>query len=320
MTRPNTFLVGAPKCGTTSIANYLASHPDVFFSRPKEVNYFNADHSALHQRAFHAGRSIDSDDAYLELFRNAPAGQRIVAEGSVWYLASSVAVPAIMRFNPEARLIVMLRNPIDMAPSLHAQQLLFFNEDEPDLARAWELQDARRRGVGLPRRCLEPQFLQYREMCSTGRQVERLLAVVPRSQCHLVVFDDLVADPARVWAELLGFLGLDHDGRTLFPSSSERRTHRIAWLNRLLLGRGPAPIVRSAEAVKRALGVETLGVRMLLVRFNLRQVRKAPIDPELLGALRRELDGEIRILEGVLGRDLRHWRSTVPGPAGARSQ
>lgn len=113
MRRPNTFIVGAPKCGTTALSTYLSEHREVFLSDPKEPNYFCSD---LPER-----QVVSQMEDYLTLFEGALDGHSVVMEASTWYLVSRVAVANIMEFEPRARLIVMVRNPIDLVHSLHWQ-------------------------------------------------------------------------------------------------------------------------------------------------------------------------------------------------------
>src|SRR3990167_9603139 len=105
--KPNFFILGAPRCGTTSLSTYLREHPNVFFSFPKEVNFFSSD--------IYSSTLCSDISSYLKLFSNSEEIHLAVGEGSVFYLASNCAVPSILQFNPQAKFIVMVRNPVDMA-------------------------------------------------------------------------------------------------------------------------------------------------------------------------------------------------------------
>jgi hypothetical protein len=87
--RPNFFIVGAPKCGTTSLSEYLRSHPNVFMSSPKEPHFFATD---LYPRN---PEGIDSVAAYLQLFTDARDQHQVVGEASASYMFSDAAIPAI---------------------------------------------------------------------------------------------------------------------------------------------------------------------------------------------------------------------------------
>ena len=94
MRQPNLFIIGAPKCATSSLATYLAEHPAVFLSTPKEPFFWSEDYPELRNRF-----GMNSLDAYMKLFEPAD-GESIIAEGSTNYLRSEVAVRNIMEFNP----------------------------------------------------------------------------------------------------------------------------------------------------------------------------------------------------------------------------
>ncbi|MFO7878451.1 MAG: sulfotransferase, partial [Bacteroidales bacterium] len=135
--KPEFFLIGAPKCGTSSLARYLDSHPDVHFSYPKEPNYFNTDFSKK-QRMF------TDETLYLNQCFHKAADKNIAGEGSVWYLYSKEAVPNILKFQPDAKFIVMLRNPVDVAYAMHSTHLRNkVNENVDDFKKAWDLQEIR---------------------------------------------------------------------------------------------------------------------------------------------------------------------------------
>src|SRR5687767_6541194 len=126
MTRPNFFIPGAPKCGTSSLHDYLAQHPDVFMSEDmKEPGFFNPD------LRVNLVRRAATEQKYLSLFKDA-AGKRRVGESSTWYMLSSVAAQLINSFDPASKAILMLRNPVDAMYSLHGQLLWSCNEDITD--------------------------------------------------------------------------------------------------------------------------------------------------------------------------------------------
>src|SRR5436190_21521408 len=111
MKTPNFFIVGAPKCGTTAMYEFLKQHPQIFMTR-KEVDFFGSD--------LYMKERIRDESAYLQLFAAATDEFR-VGEGSVWYLYSKRAAAEIKRFVSDARIIIQLRDPTDMIYSLHSE-------------------------------------------------------------------------------------------------------------------------------------------------------------------------------------------------------
>jgi hypothetical protein len=92
MRKPNFFILGAPKCGTTSLWSWLRAHQDIFMSYVKEPNFFNSDDNL----------GISNLTDYEELFRGASVSHAAVGEASVWYLSSAVAIQNILQYQPEA--------------------------------------------------------------------------------------------------------------------------------------------------------------------------------------------------------------------------
>lgn len=302
--RPDFFIIGAPKCGTTALAQYLREHPSICFSDNKEPYYFCSDFPGI-QNCF-------SDREYLKKeFSHASPQHKAVGEGSVWYLYSQAAVPEILRFNPHARFIVMLRNPVDMLQSLHAQFLYSREEDTDDFTTAWYLQEERSKGRCIPRLCRQAEFLQYRKVASYGEQLERLFVQVPRASVHVILFEDFVTNPELVYRETLQFLGAEYDGRTNFPKVNTRKTYRFRTLTRLS-HRPPRAAIALASALKRLRGGRPLGVSRLLVRagetLNVRAYQTPPLEPQAAATIAHALSDDILTLEDLLKRDLTHWR------------
>lgn len=299
---PTLFLVGAPKCGTSALAEYLSTHPNVLFSEPKEPHYFAFD--------FPRHRAVPDRQAYLELFARATPEQTVLGEGSVWYLFSREAILRIREFNPDARLIVMLRNPADLVYSLHATHLRTTDEDEPDFQRAWDLQPQRAQGKHLPRNCRTPELLQYFRAGSMGEQVERLLRVFPREQVMFILFDDFRKHTAEVYRQALAFLGLPDDGRVEFPVVNANQVRHSQWVAALLVN-PPGWLRKFWRFSKRYLG----GAEQCVHRFlrwaylaNATEKPRAPMSPELRARIIEAFATDIRKLGELIGRDLSHWK------------
>jgi len=150
---PNFFIIGAPKTGTTALSEYLKDHPNIFFCPVKEPHFFDLDTSK---------RLKLNLQTYLSLFAEAdPALHQAVGEGSTGYLFSKVAVSEILKFNPNSKFIVMLRNPVDLVQSWHSEMYYEGVEDVVDFEKAWKLEQERRQGRNIPKSCWEPKKLFY---------------------------------------------------------------------------------------------------------------------------------------------------------------
>jgi len=201
---PDVYLIGAPKAGTTSLARWLSTHPDVYVSVPKEPFYWASDYPKLREHYGFANLA-----AYEALFANAAAAQaRHRVEGSTIYIYSETAVPDIEAALDSARFVLTLRNPVDLLVSYHRTQLVALNESEPDFATAWHRSLAGQLPGTDP---LDSKLLDYPRIGAIGAAVSRLLSVVPRGRVHVIDFDSLRTDPGRVWSQLTSFLDIDEN-------------------------------------------------------------------------------------------------------------
>ncbi len=178
---PDFFIVGAPKCGTTAMTDYLGQHPEIGMCAQKETQHFATDlYPRFEIRSRHEWLT---QDEYMKLFEGAQNRKRL-GEASVWYLYSSAAPREINEFSPAADIIVMLRNPLQALPSLHSQFVFMGIEPVEDFERALDLDEERERGRST--KGLSAALLQV------GRPVLRAAEAVPRrvwprqgSRCHL---------------------------------------------------------------------------------------------------------------------------------------
>jgi len=293
---PNFFILGAPKCGTTALASYLRENPSIFMCEPKEPNYFDED----------SFKRLPYDrESYLALFKDAdPSKHLAVGEASTGYLHSKVAVPAILRFNPAARFIVMLRDPIQMVQALHSEQLYWAIEDIRDFEQAWRASPERERGERIPSSCHQPEKLLYPGWGLLGRQVGTLLSLVDRSRVHFVLFDDLTSDTAAAYGAVLRFLGVPPDGRTDFRAARENQRIRSPLLHRTL-----QLLSREVSYLKRRLGIQAkaFGLLPALRALTAEPGKRDPLRPAFKAELADLFREDVRELSHSIGRDLSKW-------------
>jgi Sulfotransferase domain len=297
--KPNFFIVGAPKCGTTALYEYLRHHPNIFMSEVKEPHYFAKDLGTYPR--------IKTLEDYTRLFAASTEQHTRVGEASVYYLRSSVALANIHDFNPQAKIIAMFRNPVEMVHSMHSQLLYWSEEIEPDFETAWRFQERRRLGLDIPPRSRGAFLLQYYDVGRFGTQTERMLASFPRSQVKLILYDEFTASPARAYGEVVEFLGIPHDGRTEFPRINENKRARVAWL-RQFYRKPPAMLHGVVRTLKQAIGDAGLvAVKKRLVQMNTVRERRPPLSPDFRAELVEAFREEVALLSRLMDRDLSHW-------------
>jgi hypothetical protein len=291
MIKPNFFILGAPKCGTTSLAAWLSEHPNIYLPSTKEPHFFNTDHR----------RSLSLPQSYERLFAAAGEQHSAVGEASVWYLYSSEAVKNILNYSPDAKFVVMLRNPVDMAPSLHEELVFTGREDVADFAEAWNLQEPRRNGRQLPVMVWEPKFVQYGDLCSLGMQVQRLLDVVSLERVKFLLLEDVAREPGAAYRSVLQFLGVSDDNRQDFRVHNQAKTRK--W-------RGLVAVAWAASTVKSALGIERgLGIWKRIDAMNRVERPRPPPADDMRQILKDYFATDVALLQKLIGRDLRHWQA-----------
>lgn len=299
MSRPNFFIIGALKCGSTSLYRWLSAHPNIYMSPKKEPHFYSSDLSYTNPL---------TQDEYDGLFRGADNRHRAVGEASVEYVFSEVAIPRIETEYDGARYVVLIRNPVDMAYSLHEERVFCRDEHVGDFREAWRLSPQRREGDMVSRACREPRLLDYQSICRLGEQLERLFSIVPRDRVLVLVLDDFREDPRREYLKVLEFLGVPDDGRTSFPVENPAKEKRGPDLT-LHLRR----VAKWAFLAKRRLGIpvaRSTGILKSISRLNTRHRPRPPMSDELRQELRDFFRPDIKRLGSLLNRDFSHWLGT----------
>lgn len=307
---PNLFILGAAKCGTTTLHAYLDRMPDVCMSDPKEPFFFEAE--------FDRGL-----DFYRQKYFSHWQGEPVIGEARHRNLILPYVPPRIHQVNPNAKLIVLVRNPIDRAFSHWYHN--YARDSEPLQFRAAIQEDLRRIEKGL--RCDTAEEIRehirrlpreapgkvlglglYRTYLDSGyyyEQIERYLGLFPRKNLKVIVFEDMVTQPKQIIEELIEFLGLD--------PAANRFTHPI-WENRAI----PLPLEKTPLAYKLfhfLRQVYRFSRVNLLIPYRVRNFAKRNLTPERVP----QMDGETRAwlrdhyyehnkrLSEFLGRDLSSW-------------
>ena len=302
MKKPNLFIIGAPKSGTSALAAYLDEHPNVFVSNPKEPFFWSTDYPGLRKR-----QQLESVEDYLQLFDRATDQHQIIGEGSTNYLRSETAIANVLKFNPQAKFIAMLRNPVEVAHAFHAECLFAFIERVEDFETAWKLQAARASGRHVPAGCLAPQFLQYRRVASYADQIERLFELVPERQRKVILFDDFRNDNAGVYRDVQDFLALPLFEKSEFERVNAAHGHRSKLVANLILN--PPRILKPVvETLRRMLRSENKNswTAKLKAKFRKAEKRK-PLSPEFRNELQHCFAADVMKLELLLNRDLSSW-------------
>lgn len=290
MQKPNFFFLGAPKCGTTALAHYLSTHPEIVVSSPKEAHYFCKD------LMFDRGNwRIDSDSEYIDRFFDGKNKRPLaIIDASVFYLYSKVAVENIINFNPGAKFIVMLRDPVKASYALFSQYS-FAGWEVDDFLHAWSLQSERKIGNCIPSKYPNDKLLLlYKELFSYGEQIERLFGLVDKSNVLVITMDELSRNPRKLYLDVLAFLEVSDDGRVNFPRVNASRRINNRQIAQILRSKA---VNNTANFFKKALGIKSL-------HFGRPEIALPASYAELLY---QEFSSDINKLSELIDIDISHW-------------
>ncbi len=287
-------IIGAQKCGTTSLHDYLGQHPEIYMPERKDLPIFvDAGSNEV--------REQDFDYFYRDL------GEERLIGGSFVHLLYHPDSPARVRdYNPDMRLIAVLRNPIERAYSAYwfARREGYETESSFESALAQEA----KRAAGTIRDRNELTYLGH------GRyfeQLSRYVALFDRSQIHVCLAEDLRAEPHSSVLEVLRWLGLDPEASTIDTTNEQ---NGAAMPRSRLLQRGlivpPEPVGR----VYRHLVPRPIRYRVdrsiiaPLRALNQRPFRYPPMDGKTREKLATTFAPLNAQLAELIGRDLSHWQ------------
>jgi len=298
MLKPNFFIVGAPKSGTTALYEYLKQHPQVYFPNQKEICYLCSD---LTIRTPHL-----TEGEYLSYYAEA-TNQNAVGDGFVLHLLSKDAAKEIKAFNPDAKIIIMLRNPVQMVHSFHSQ--LVFNGDEPldDFEKALDAEMDRRSGTRIPAyyRCPVEAFF-YTSVAKYYEQVLRYKAIFGEDKLHIVLFEDFKSNTEQEYRKILQFLQLQE----VMPNSFD-----VINANKGVRSRTFLSFLMSPPGFIKAIGrllfphhtKRRTWLMDILWSLNAKNKPRNLLTKELKQRLVDMYKGDIEQLGQLLNRDLSHW-------------
>lgn len=211
MRKPNLFIVGQPKSGTSALYEMLKEHPDICMCDEKEPAFLAKDF--MEESLKHHGENVycysTNLEEYLSLFRY--KNEKIIGEGSTHYLYSKVAAREIHDLNPHAKIIIILREPVDFMHALHAQTLSETREDVADFEEALNLEEKRKKGLHIPKRTRCPSYHFYRAQTRYCEQIQRFTEYFPNNQIRIIIFEDFRKDNLKYLKMIMAFLGIDEN-------------------------------------------------------------------------------------------------------------
>ena len=287
---PNFMIVGAPKAGTTSLYHYLAMHPEVFLSIPKELNYFSCEEIES-QGLYYDSYLVRTRQEYERHFECAE-GKTAVGEASVSYLYYPSVPKKIHGMIPDVKIIILLRDPVERAFSHY---LMDFRLGLVDASFEDVVCSEGKEGR------LRLHYQQYVELGCYGEQVERYLETFGREQALVLFQEDLKARRHGVLGRLCEFLEISP-----LSSLDVSREHNVFSMPRNRLVKA----VYASSSFRSALrGMMPRAWRNRLKDVLMRKGSKPKMDEDTRSYLRRFYQGDIERLEALLECDLAAWKA-----------
>jgi hypothetical protein len=296
---PNLLIVGAAKAGTTSLHALLSRHPAAFMSEPKEPRFFA--YEGERPEAFGGPGASDLISSivrtraeYEQLFAGV-IDERVIGESSPAYLYSPVAADRIHATIPDAKIIVVLRDPAERAYSHWVDNVGTGWEPVHDFARALDLAEERRRQNWWRK-------WDYVGHGFYAAQLKRYIDRFPTAQIKVLLFEEILGRKAHGIDDIYAFLGLERGliEQQELPRANAGGLPRSRALTAVLSQRNP---LRSS--LRRVLPPGARArVRQALVRRN---TEKPPLDPTTRARLQDIYRADIHELEALIDRDLSHW-------------
>ncbi len=191
---PNLFIVGAAKAGTTSLYEYLVQHPDIYMSPVKEPHYFSDVYRQNNKRL--SRKPISDEKTYLSLFE-AVTNERVIGEASTSYFGNENAPSRIYAFNPKAKIIVMLRDPVERAYSYYLQRVREGGETGGFYEAVREQADRQSK-----------EWRPYLDAGFYSKKIEKYKNLFG-DQIQLLIFEEFIREPIDSMARVFDFLEVD---------------------------------------------------------------------------------------------------------------
>jgi hypothetical protein len=246
MKKVDFFLIGWPKTGSTSLHYYLSQHPDIFMSRTKESYFFCTDIlNECDQHGQSGYYQFRSEAEYQELFRGSQPEQ-LLGESSVFYAISKDAIQNIKNHNPKAKLLIILRDPIELLDSWYSYLCLHSRETADSLEQALELQQVRRSGREWPANTQAPIHLRYDHLVDFPLHLKRIFSLVDQKSVKIIFYDEFKFEREKTVADTFSFLDVDP---SFIPDFTEQNVSRKVKHGRLktFIDRNKSSIVRALK-------------------------------------------------------------------------
>ena len=238
---------------------------------------------------------------YESLFKNVKKHHKIIAEGTTQYFYSEVAINKILKYKPNAKFILCLRNPVDMAISKHSERVYQGEENLKSFESAWKYESKRINGVGIPKAMIKnPLFVQYGKVCSHGFWLSKLLKQIDFKNLHIVFLDDIIDNPEKSFNNILTFLNLKKDKKIILSHENKAKQVNFFFMS-YLVGLG-------VYLKKKLIGNRKTNIAAKIRKLNTYNKKNKEISDDLRNEMKKYFYNDICLLEKLTNRNLSSWK------------
>lgn len=289
---PHFLIIGAPKCGTTALHNYLSQHPDLSMA-PKEIHFFGKD----------LGYKVKRPSlAYYQSFFKA---DKINGDASVWYLYSDSIYNELTDLGIKPKIIVLLRNPVEVCHALHSQNIIDANEDVANFSKALDLEEKRIQGNSLPKNIDPPRTVFYKQTADFLPRIQKLLSEVDEQSVFVGLQETFKKAPLDFMRKIESFLELTHFDSYNFEKVNENKKVKNQSIHQLIKKPGTfkTGLFRTLVPSKKA--------RVWLVdkihNANVEKTNRNKLEDGLSDDLKNYFEPNLKALNKIITPDITHW-------------
>ncbi len=287
------FCVGAAKSGTTALHYFLRQHPEIYMPLKKEIHHFAND--LLKKNDYWLQK-----DVFLKLFRKTKENQT-AGETSVFYLLSENAAKNIFEYNPEAKIIIMLRNPAEVSYSLYSQLVFNGEENIMDFRKAIEIEADRKKGINLPENTRIIKKHLYIETVKFTEQIKRFQKLFPSKQIHFIFFEDFKQNTLQTVQNTYQFLNINDSfvpKLKIHNANKKIKNRRMQKFSTFVINKVFSKFIDEDNLEK---------LRNFMISINNISMERTPLDKATKQILKNKLALEIDNLGNLLNKNLTNW-------------
>lgn len=277
----NFLIVGANKAGTTSLYFYLNQHPEIFLSNVKEPMFFNHYFNQKEDSKFRTSKVIRSKKSYHKLFEDAKGNYKLLGEASTSYLANPSCSTAIYDYNPNMKIIILLRNPIERA---YSNYLMYVRLGIEKRSFRKAIKD------NLARRELQ-QGQKYVDLGMYSSAVKIYLETF--NDVKIILFDDFIKNTQLELSDIYNFLNVKND----FLAKVETRFNNNDNVEIRLH-------MKIIKKITQLLNLEEYFPAQIKSFYKRNRLKMSENDKDFL---KKIYEKDVRDLSKILNTDLSHW-------------